>query len=214
MGGRIGPRSKRSRQSSGLAEADSGKHAPLDRVARGADRALEIVIAQPGVERQSGPPDEPVAYAGDEPALVAVETLGDVVRRIVRVLVSLPDAIAAQLDLGAPCRLEDHAQSVAVLVPLDPDVLARPVLQVDDARYLNAKGAAFVAFVQAGLTDLDQIDRFCPTRRRYEPDAARSDPYARPLEQFVKAYERNRPICETLNSDPALAALRSEETSP
>lgn len=93
------------------------------------------------------------------------------------------------------------------------DVLARPVLQVDDARYLNAKGAAFVAFVQAGLTDLDRIDGFCPTRRRYEPDAARTDVYARLFEQFVKAYEQNRAICETLNTDPALAALRSEEAS-
>ncbi len=93
------------------------------------------------------------------------------------------------------------------------DVFGRPVLQVADPRYLNAKGAAFVALVQAGLSDLDRIDGFCPTRRAYEPDPARSDLYARLFEQFVKAYEQNRPICETLNSDPALAALRAEAAS-
>ncbi|MDJ0786488.1 MAG: FGGY-family carbohydrate kinase [Myxococcota bacterium] len=81
------------------------------------------------------------------------------------------------------------------------DVMARPVLQVDEPRYLNAKGAAFVAFVQAGLTDLDRIDRFCPTRRRYEPDAARSDLYARLFEQFLKAFEQNRSICQALNAE-------------
>ena len=92
------------------------------------------------------------------------------------------------------------------------DVLERPVVQVDEPRYLNAKGAAFVAFVQAGLTDLDQIDRFCPTRRRYEPDPERTGLYTRLFEQFVKAYEQNRSICEALNGDPALAAPGGEAT--
>jgi len=89
------------------------------------------------------------------------------------------------------------------------DIMARPVLQVDDARYLNAKGAAFVAFVHAGLTDLDQIDRFCPTKRRYEPRPKEQDVYARLFEQFVRAYEQNRPIFETLNTDPTASGETS-----
>jgi len=84
------------------------------------------------------------------------------------------------------------------------DVMNRPVLQVDDARYLNAKGAAFVAFVRAGLTDLDRIDDFCPIRRHYAPRPAIRDVYARLFEQFVRAYEQNRPIFEALNTDPAV----------
>ncbi len=86
------------------------------------------------------------------------------------------------------------------------DVMARPVLQVDDARYLNAKGAAFAAFTHAGLTGLDQIDRFCPIKRRYEPRAQSRDVYARLFAQFVAAYEQNRPIFAALNTDAALAA--------
>jgi len=86
------------------------------------------------------------------------------------------------------------------------DVMERPVLQVDDARYLNAKGAAFVAFTHAGLTGLDRIDRFCPIRKRYEPRAETRDVYRRLFEQFVRAYEQNRPIFESLNGGADAAA--------
>ena len=79
------------------------------------------------------------------------------------------------------------------------DIMDRPVLQVDDARYLNAKGAAFVAFIDAGLTGLDQIDRFCTVKHGYEPRPKQRDLYAELFEQFVRAYEQNKPIFEKLN---------------
>lgn len=86
------------------------------------------------------------------------------------------------------------------------DVMARPVLQVADARFLNARATAFLAFRQAGMADLEQIHRFCPIKRRYTPREATRALYARLFEQFVIAYERNRGIFESLNTDPALAA--------
>lgn len=82
------------------------------------------------------------------------------------------------------------------------DVMERPVRQVADARYLNAKGAAFVAFFKAGHTGLDRIDSFCPIKASYEPRTETRDVYRRLFEQFVRAFEQNRPVYEQLNAEP------------
>ena len=79
------------------------------------------------------------------------------------------------------------------------DVMARPVLQVDDARYLNTRACAFLGFHHAGVVDLDEIESFCPIRRRYEPDPVRVDLYGAMFEQFLAAFEQNRPIFDALN---------------
>jgi xylulokinase len=83
------------------------------------------------------------------------------------------------------------------------DVLERPVLQVSDARFLNARGAAFVAMLRVGITDLDQIDAFSPIKQRYEPRPVHQKTYSHLFEQFVRAYEQNKPIFDELNADPA-----------
>lgn len=86
------------------------------------------------------------------------------------------------------------------------DVLDRPVLQVDDARFLNVRGIGFLGFRYAELVGLDDVDRFCPVRRRYAPDPATRDRYARLFPRFVLAYERLAPVFAELNTDPVLAA--------
>ncbi len=87
------------------------------------------------------------------------------------------------------------------------DVMSRPVLQVADARYLNARAAAFLAFIQEGLSDLDQVESFCPIKARYEPREENRDTYASMFEQFSAAYERNRPIFEALNAGVSLSVM-------
>ncbi len=81
------------------------------------------------------------------------------------------------------------------------DVMDRRVLQVANARYLNSCAAAFLGFRQAGLADLDQVGKFCPIKRSYDPLPANRDIYARMFEQFVAAYESNRGIFDALNAD-------------
>ena len=80
------------------------------------------------------------------------------------------------------------------------DVTGRPVWQAADARYLNSRAAAFLGFVQAGLADLDQLERFCPMKARYEPRAEHRDTYDRMFEQFAAAHERNRTMFAALNA--------------
>jgi len=68
-----------------------------------------------------------------------------------------------------------------------------------DARFVNVRAAAFLAFKQAGLSDLDEIENFCPIKRRYEPKTDRVDIYAKRFEQFVTAYNCNAPLFESIN---------------
>lgn len=86
------------------------------------------------------------------------------------------------------------------------DVTGRRVLQVDDARYLNARGAAFVAFLHAGLTASERIDDFCPIRETYSPRPAAQEIYDRMFDQFVRARGQNSEIYKALNEDPVLRA--------
>jgi xylulokinase len=80
------------------------------------------------------------------------------------------------------------------------DVTDRPVHQLAEARQANTRGAAFLAFHRLGLVDLDDIDRFSPVRRVYEPEPAHRRVYDELFAQFVAAYEQTRPICEALNA--------------
>jgi xylulokinase len=79
------------------------------------------------------------------------------------------------------------------------DVMDRPVAQLAEARFVNNRAAAFLAFVELGALGLDAVDRLCPIKRRYEPRAAHRATYDRLFAQFVAAFEQNRPIFEALN---------------
>ncbi len=79
------------------------------------------------------------------------------------------------------------------------DVHDRPMQQLDDARHANTRGNAFLTFQRLGLTGPDQIDRFRPIRRSYEPRSEHRQLYDELFEQFVAAYDRVQPISEALN---------------
>ena len=79
------------------------------------------------------------------------------------------------------------------------DVTDRPVAQLADARYVNNRGTAFLAFVELGALGLDDVDRLCPIKRRYAPRPAHRAMYDTLFAQFVAAFERNLPIFEALN---------------
>ena len=79
------------------------------------------------------------------------------------------------------------------------DVMDRPVAQLADARFVNNRAAAFLAFVELGVLGLDDVDRLCPIKRRYEPRSANRATYDHLFAQFVAAFERNRPVFEALN---------------
>lgn len=79
------------------------------------------------------------------------------------------------------------------------DVMDRPVHQLADARHVNTRATASLAFEQLGLASLDAIGRLCPVARTYEPTPAHREVYARLFEQFVASFEGLRPVFEALN---------------
>jgi len=79
------------------------------------------------------------------------------------------------------------------------DVTGKPVAQLADARYVNNRASAFLAFVELGVLALDDIGKLCRIKRRYAPRPAHRDRYDSMFAQFVAAFEQNRPIFEALN---------------
>lgn len=79
------------------------------------------------------------------------------------------------------------------------DVMERPVAQLADARYVNNRATAFLAFVELGVLGLDDIGTLCRIKKRYTPRAAHRAMYDTMFTQFVAAFEQNRPIFEALN---------------
>ncbi len=93
------------------------------------------------------------------------------------------------------------------------DVMDRPVLQLEDARHVINRATAFLTFERLGLVGLDDLETLCRVRRSYEPRPENREVYDRLQEQFVAAFEQNRPIFEALNSQSGLATehvLRGE----
>ncbi|MDG2306955.1 MAG: FGGY-family carbohydrate kinase [Candidatus Binatia bacterium] len=79
------------------------------------------------------------------------------------------------------------------------DVTGRPILQLADARQANTRGAAFLVFSRLGLATDDDIDAFCPIRKRYAPRPDAQKIYDHLFEQFILAYEQTEPIYDALN---------------
>ena len=66
------------------------------------------------------------------------------------------------------------------------DVMGRPVRQLAEARYVNNRATAFLAFEQLGIVSLDEIEQLCPIARTYEPRPESQQIYERLFEQFVR----------------------------
>jgi xylulokinase len=79
------------------------------------------------------------------------------------------------------------------------DVLDRPVAQLAEARYVNNRGTAFLGFVAMGVLGLDDVDRHCRIRRRYQPQPHTRQLYDDLFAQFLAAFEHTRPVFEALN---------------
>jgi len=81
------------------------------------------------------------------------------------------------------------------------DVMQRPVLQLADARHVNNRATALLAFCELGMSDLDTVDRMCPIRREYEPRAEWRETYDLLFEQFVACFEQLEPVFRKLNAE-------------
>ena len=79
------------------------------------------------------------------------------------------------------------------------DVMNRPVHQLAEPRFVNNRGTAFLAFEQLGVASLSEVDKVCKIGQTYRPRPENRDVYDLLFDQFVAAWDQNRPIFEALN---------------
>ena len=80
------------------------------------------------------------------------------------------------------------------------DVMGRPLLQLEEPRHCITRTTAFLGFERLGLLEMADFPRFNRVRRPYEPRPERSSVYDFLFEQFLAAFDRNRPIFDSLNA--------------
>ena len=79
------------------------------------------------------------------------------------------------------------------------DVLDRPIRQMAEPRYANAKGAAFAAAVALGHLRWDDIPALVTVERTFTPDPANREVHDRQFEAFVKLYKQTKGVFAKLN---------------
>lgn len=94
---------------------------------------------------------------------------------------------------GGGARSDAWAQILA-------DVLGRPILPLADPAHSNNRASALLAFEAMGAAGLDDVDRFCPTRDRFEPDRGSRGLYDELFGQFRASYAGLVPVFDALNS--------------
>ncbi len=80
------------------------------------------------------------------------------------------------------------------------DVMGRPLLQLEDPRHCITRTTAFLGFERMGLLEMADFAKINRVRNTYEPHPERSAVYDGLFDQFLAAFDRNRPIFESLNA--------------
>jgi len=68
-----------------------------------------------------------------------------------------------------------------------------------EPRFVNNRGTAFLAFEELGVASLSEVERVCRIGQTHHPKPENREVYDRLFEQFVAAWDQNRPIFEALN---------------
>jgi xylulokinase len=94
---------------------------------------------------------------------------------------------------GGGARSDAWAQILA-------DVLDRPVLPLSDPVHSNNRASALLAFATLGIAGVDDVDRFCPVRGRFEPQRQDRALYDERFARFCATYEALCPVFDALNA--------------
>ncbi len=82
------------------------------------------------------------------------------------------------------------------------DVLDRPIRQLRQPRFANARGAAFLALAALGRLRIDEIPAKVEVDAIFTPNAANRAIYDELFGEFVQLYKRNRKMFTRLNAHP------------
>jgi xylulokinase len=115
-------------------------------------------------------------------------------RGLLPVVEELTETTFAELRFsGGGARSDVWAQILA-------DVLDRVLLPLADPVHSNNRASALLAFDALGIAGVDEIDRFCPVRNRFEPQPQNRAVYDHLFAQFRATYDGLRPVFDALNA--------------
>ncbi len=80
------------------------------------------------------------------------------------------------------------------------DILGRTIQQVEEPRFANARGAAWIAALALGLVKREELSALVKIKHSYHPSEQHSDFYSQCFKQFVNIYHANRKVYQQLNS--------------
>jgi len=191
--------------SDALADSATGDpFAGVDRLVTNAPAGAGGLIFLPWLAGTGSPDTNPNARAAfvnisletDRARMVGaiLEGVGFSLKRILPAVERLAGGDFAELRFsGGGARSDAWAQILA-------DVLDRPVLPLADPVHSNNRASALLAFAALGIADVEEVDRFCPVRNRFEPRAPNRAVYDDLFGQFQATYEALRPVFDALNS--------------
>jgi xylulokinase len=79
------------------------------------------------------------------------------------------------------------------------DVLERPIRQVKDPIYANARGAAFLAAIALKHITVEDIPRYIQIKAEYKPNPDNSKIYTEMFGEFVNLYKIHKKVCSRMN---------------
>ena len=79
------------------------------------------------------------------------------------------------------------------------DVLNRPILQVAEPIYTNARGAGYLGAIGLGLATPETLNGQVPVAAIYEPSIESRSIYDEIYSEFINIYRKNRGIYARLN---------------
>ena len=80
------------------------------------------------------------------------------------------------------------------------DVLDRPIHRLQNARYANTRGAAFLGFTRLGMLDKESVEPFRPIAEIHEPNQENRKIYDGLFEAWQMAFEVNAPVFDLIQS--------------
>lgn len=80
------------------------------------------------------------------------------------------------------------------------DILDRTVIQVENPKECNSRGAAFIASVALGYIKWEDIPNLIKTKRDFKPRAEYREVYDNLFEEFKTVYKNNRKMYRRLNA--------------
>ena len=110
------------------------------------------------------------------------------------------ESIESKVDTLPVIRFVGGGAKSDVTSQILADILERPIESVENAQNAGALGAALLCAVGLGWVDgLDDVRRFVPVRKRFEPNPEPQAIYRRNYGAFKKLYRSNRRLFQILN---------------